>query len=313
MVPHRMVARKQRRPRRDDEFSPANSYTFTVTAQSTANPGTYQAIIHAAASGIERTVTVTVTVQPAITSTATATKNQLTVNVVGGPSDAVSVLINPQTSDNQYDQGAAVQVTPVILISGYSFDHWELDGANVGGAQPYLIVIDTSHTLTAVFTAPQITTTTQQSTPTSPPRCIIATAAYASEMAPEVVYMRFVRDNLIGSTLTGKILRDSFNTFYYSWSPPIAQAIAGNGGLQALFRILLLPLVAIVHITAWVFASLGSEDFASAVAFAVAAVLSTCTYIVLPAVGIEQAWRRVLTLRIQRNRRQTPNCPGGRS
>jgi hypothetical protein len=258
-----------------------NPYTSTTTTSTTSTTGT----------------------------TGTGTKNQLTVNVVGGPSDAVSILLNPQTSDSQYDQGAAVQASSVIHTSGYSFDHWELDGVNVGSTQPYLIIMNTSHTLTAVFTAPQITTTTQQSIPTSPSRCIIATAAYGSEMAPDVVYMRYVRDGLIGSTSMGHPIVQVWNAFYYSWSPPVAAAIAESSLLQAIFRILLLPLVAIVHITAWMFASLGSENLASAVAFTVAAVLSTCTYIVLPALVL----RRVLTLRIQRNRRQTPNCRGGRS
>ena len=253
------------------------------------------------------TITTSVMSTTVTTSTATATKYQLTVNIVGGPSDAVSVLLNPQTSDNQYDPGAAVQAVPVISISGYSFDHWELDGTNVASTQPYLIIMNTPHTLTAVFTAPQTTTaqttTAQPSTPTqvtSSPKCIIATAAYGSEMAPEVIYMRYVRDGLIGSTPIGHPIVQAWNAFYYSWSPPVAAAIAESSLLQAIFRILLLPLVAIVHITAWVFASLGSEDFASAIAFAVAAVLSTCTYIVLPAVGIEQTWRRVLTLRTHR-------------
>jgi hypothetical protein len=255
------------------------------------------------------TPTLTASSTTTIATTATGAKYQLTVNVVGGPSEAVSVLLNPQTSDSQYDQGAAVQASSVIHTSGYSFDHWELDGVNVGSTQPYLIIMNTSHTLTAVFTAPQITTTTRQSTPASPSRCIIATAAYGSEMAPDVVYMRYVRDGLIGSTPIGHPIVQVWNAFYYSWSPPVAAAIAESSLLQAIFRILLLPLVAIVHITAWIFAALGSENLASAVAFIVAAVLSTCTYIVLPALVL----RRVLTLRIQRNRRQTPNCCGGRS
>jgi hypothetical protein len=112
-------------------------------------------------------------------------------------------------------------------------------------------------------------------------------------MAPEVAYMRYVRDNLIGSTATGKTLRDAFNAFYYSWSPPVAAAVAQSSDLQALFRILLLPIVAIVHATAWIFTTLGSADFASVVAFAVAAVLSVGTYIVLPVLTIRGVWKRL--------------------
>jgi peptide/nickel transport system substrate-binding protein len=138
----------------------------------------------------------------------------------------------------------------------------------------------------AQTTVTQATTTTTPPTTTLSAKCIIATAAYGSEMAPEVVYMRYVRDNLIGSTPTGKVLRDAFNTFYYSWSPPIAQAIAGNAGLQALFRILLLPLVGIIHATAWVFMTLGAGDLASIAAFTIAAALTITVYIVTPTFAI---------------------------
>ena len=124
-----------------------------------------------------------------------------------------------------------------------------------------------------------------------PIHCVIATAAYGSEMAPEVVYMRYVRDNLIGSTPTGKTLRDAFNAFYYSWSPPVAATIAQSSDLQALFRILLLPIVAIVHATAWVFTTFGNTNFASVIAFGVAAVLCVGTYIALPVFAIRGAWK----------------------
>lgn len=112
-------------------------------------------------------------------------------------------------------------------------------------------------------------------------------------MAPEVVFMCYVRDQMIGSTPTGKVLRNAFNTFYYVWSPPIAQAIAQNSILQALFRVLLLPLVWVVHATALVFTALGGGDFAAIVAFAVAAFLSTATYVALPALAVWEAWKLV--------------------
>jgi len=130
------------------------------------------------------------------------------------------------------------------------------------------------------------------STTTSSPKCVIATAAYGSEMASEVVYMRHVRDGLIGSTVIGRPIVQDWNAFYYLWSPPVAATIAQNSNLQALFRTLLMPLVAIVHVTAWVFTALGSGDFASVVAFTVAAALSISIYIAVPALLIREAWRQ---------------------
>jgi hypothetical protein len=251
--------------------------------------------------------TIITTSSTATAATTTAMKYQLTVNVVGGPSDAVSVLLNPQTSDNQYDPGAAVQAIPVISVGGYSFDHWELDGVNVASTQPYLIIMNAPHTLTAVFIAPQTTTeqttSPQPSTSTPSGRCIIATAAYGSEMAPEVVYMRYVRDRMIGSTPMGKVLRDAFNTFYYSWSPPVAHAISQSPLLQAVFRILLLPLVGIIHLTAFVFTTLGGGDLASITSFTIAAALSISIYVMLPAFLI----RRICKGKLSGSREKFPH------
>jgi hypothetical protein len=105
-------------------------------------------------------------------------------------------------------------------------------------------------------------------------------------MAPEVAYMRHVRDNLIASTPTGKTLRDAFNAWYYSWSPPIAQAVSANPVLQAIFRILLQPIVAIVHIAAWTYMSIGGGDTAAVAAFTIAAILAVAAYIATPTLAL---------------------------
>jgi hypothetical protein len=102
--------------------------------------------------------------------------------------------------------------------------------------------------------------------------------------------MRFVRDQVIGSTHMGRALVNAFNVFYYTWSPAVAQVIAGNELLRALFRILLLPIVGIVHIAALVFNSVaiavGSKDAASVAAFMVAASLSVIIYVALPMLAV---------------------------
>ena len=133
---------------------------------------------------------------------------------------------------------------------------------------------------TAVTVTSHITTPITAQPPA--PGCVIVTAAYGTRMAPEVVYMRYVRDELIGSSPTGKLLRDGFNAWYYSWSPPIAWAIAGNDALRALSRILLTPLVGIIHVTAYAFQALGGSEVASILAFTIAAALSISTYILVP-------------------------------
>jgi hypothetical protein len=113
-------------------------------------------------------------------------------------------------------------------------------------------------------------------------QCIIATAAYGSEMAPEVVYMRYVRDSVVGSTPTGKILRDDFNNWYYSWSPPIAQYISDKPLLRAVFRVLLVPIDISVRVADLAFHAVGGGNFGSILGFVFAAIISTLSYIVIP-------------------------------
>ena len=115
-----------------------------------------------------------------------------------------------------------------------------------------------------------------------PPRCVIATAAYNSPMAPEVVYMRKVRDGMIGSTAAGRILRDAFNAWYYSWAPLFAQWISSSETLRAIFRVLLVPAILIVHLTAFIFTTLGSGDLGAVLGFFTAALLSIGIYMVIP-------------------------------
>ena len=52
--------------------------------------------------------------------------------------------------------------------------------------------------------------------------CLIATAAYGSEMGPQIQQLREIRDNTILKTNSGTAFMTSFNQFYYSFSPIVA-------------------------------------------------------------------------------------------
>jgi len=52
--------------------------------------------------------------------------------------------------------------------------------------------------------------------------CLIATAAYGSEMAPQVQLLREIRDNQLMNTESGSAFMSTFNDVYYSFSPYIA-------------------------------------------------------------------------------------------
>jgi len=57
---------------------------------------------------------------------------------------------SPSPGDHSYSSGANVPVTATPQ-DGYQFDHWELDGLDVGSVNPYTVTMDKDHTLHAVF------------------------------------------------------------------------------------------------------------------------------------------------------------------
>ena len=53
--------------------------------------------------------------------------------------------------------------------------------------------------------------------------CLIATATYGSELAPQVQQLRELRDNQLLNTESGTAFMGMFNDVYYSFSPTIAR------------------------------------------------------------------------------------------
>jgi len=145
---------------------------------------------------------------------------------------------------------------------------------------------------------PPSTTPPAPPSPTPTQRCVIATTVYGSTMANEVVYMRHVRDDMIGSNEVGRLLVDEWNIFYYAWSPSVAQFIVTYDFLRPIFQVLLLPLLGIVCLTAYVYVLAAPLNviFASVIASLLAAILSTTVYVVMPLVLIRTIHRKRLNL-----------------
>lgn len=57
---------------------------------------------------------------------------------------------NPSPGNYDIPENSNIQVT-ALPNTDYMLDHWELDTANVGSANPYTVLMDTNHTLKAVF------------------------------------------------------------------------------------------------------------------------------------------------------------------
>lgn len=57
--------------------------------------------------------------------------------------------------------------------------------------------------------------------------CVIATAAYGSELATPVQLLRSFRDNKIQATHVGSMFMKAFNRWYYGWAPSVSKRISG--------------------------------------------------------------------------------------
>ena len=73
--------------------------------------------------------------------------------------------------------------------------------------------------------------------------CLIATAAFGSELAPQVQQLRELRDNTVLQTESGSVFMTGFNQFYYSFSPVIADYERENPAFKEAVKLTLTPLL----------------------------------------------------------------------
>jgi len=78
--------------------------------------------------------------------------------------------------------------------------------------------------------------------------CLIATATYGSELAPQVQQLREIRDNTVMSTSSGAAFMTGFNQLYYSFSPYIADLERENPLFQKAVRLYITPMISTLSI-----------------------------------------------------------------
>ena len=74
--------------------------------------------------------------------------------------------------------------------------------------------------------------------------CLIATAAFGSELASQVQMLREVRDSKVMSTQSGAMFLSGFNQFYYSFSPTIADWERQSPIFNEFVKITITPMLA---------------------------------------------------------------------
>ena len=82
--------------------------------------------------------------------------------------------------------------------------------------------------------------------------CLIATAAYGTEMSQQVQQLRELRDNTVLGTDAGSSFMDTFNSFYYSFSPTIADLERQSPIFKNTVQIAITPLLTSLSILNYV-------------------------------------------------------------
>ncbi|MDX1442121.1 MAG: CFI-box-CTERM domain-containing protein, partial [Nitrosopumilaceae archaeon] len=82
--------------------------------------------------------------------------------------------------------------------------------------------------------------------------CLIATATYGSEMSSQVQFLREIRDNKVMNTESGESFMTSFNEFYYSFSPTIADYERENPVFKEMVKLGITPMLSSLSILSMV-------------------------------------------------------------
>jgi len=147
-------------------------------------------------------------------------------------------------------------------------------------------------------------TTTASSTTTTPsaPTCLIATATYGSELAPEVQLLRNFRENSILRTKAGSNFMVAFNAWYYSFSPYVAAYINTHSVERTIVKGVLYPMIGILYLTSGLFSATSAHpEIAALLSGLLASSLIGALYLGLPLSIVRAKIRRLTGSKTQRS------------
>ena len=122
--------------------------------------------------------------------------------------------------------------------------------------------------------------------------CLIATAAFGSELSPQIQFLREVRDNIVLQTESGTNFMVGFNQFYYSFSPAVADYERENPAFKEIVKITLTPLL--TSLTLLQYADIDSESEMLGYGIGII-LLNIGMYFIAPAIIIMKIRKRVNT------------------
>lgn len=127
--------------------------------------------------------------------------------------------------------------------------------------------------------------------------CFIATAAYGSELEPQVQFIRDFRDRTVAPTVIGSSFLSIFNPFYYSFSPQVASLISMHQPVRELVKYLLYPLVGAIRVASCFYLVFSfNDELAVATALFTSVLLVGIVYFLPVALAVKSALSRRQTL-----------------
>jgi peptide/nickel transport system substrate-binding protein len=194
----------------------------------------------------------------------------------GAPEDTVFSLPSPVTP---LRDGTAVSILRVTTSSSASLGNFTLRILGVNGGLSHYVDV-------AIRIRSQ---------------CIIATASYGSELAPEVQLLKMFRDSMLLKTFAGSTFMTAFNTWYYSFSPNVAGYIADNPATTTSMRLALYPMIMILKLGAATFTvANGSPEAAAVLSGFVISGLIGAVYLTVPiSILLSRARSRRIATRLE--------------
>jgi len=228
----------------------AQTSVLTLVVSSSVVQGSYTLNVMGAGGGLTRSKQIVLTVAVVADFSISAEPSTLSVTVGSGGTSTIRITsinsFNSQVSLalSSVPSGISASLNPVLVIpqaNGFAISILTVNvPAGAAGGTYTLLVTGTSGSLSRAAT---VTLNVRSG-------CLIATATYGSELSPEVQFLREFRDRDVLNTFAGSQFMTVFNQFYYSFSPSAAQSIAENEILKAMTKLLLYPLIGILHLAA---------------------------------------------------------------
>jgi streptogramin lyase len=269
---------------------PTFTSTLQVQTDPSMQPGSYPITITGMSSGGEphhpvqepvlvitellRDFSLTTSTSQVTLAQGSRTDVTLTITSIGvfNSNVALSGSLDPSTP------GLTVTFTPSAVIP-------QPNGATEQVTMQITALMGTSGTrvltVTATSTNPARTHEIMLSIQVSP--CLIATATFESELAPQVQFLRNFRDQQITHTFAGTSFMSVFNAFYYSFSPAVAQYENSHATARGVMRVVLSPLIGVLQLSSTAYTMIESHpEPAALTAGLVAGALIGLVYFALP-------------------------------